>query len=79
MTDTHRYVAASVPNTLENRKEDGKLFVCLFVTVTGIPLSPQQRGVHLVYFWMPISLGMDSGRMMMRHMMKRANRWSVYQ
>lgn len=28
---------------------------------------------------MPISFGMDRGRMMTRHMMKRANRWSVYQ
>lgn len=32
-----------------------------------------------MYFWIPISFGMDSGRMMMRHMMKRAKRWSVYQ
>jgi hypothetical protein len=28
---------------------------------------------------MPISLGMERGRMKMRHMMKRWNRWSVYQ
>lgn len=32
-----------------------------------------------MYFWMPISFGMDRGRIMMRHMMKRANLWSVYQ
>lgn len=34
---------------------------------------------HLVYFWMPISLGIESGRMIMRHMTKSAKRWSVYQ
>lgn len=39
----------------------------------------QTSAVYLVYFWMPISFGIDRGRMMTRHMMKRANRWSVYQ
>lgn len=42
-------------------------------------LWPQMSAAYLVYFWMPISFEMDSGRMMTRHMMKRANRWSVYQ
>lgn len=38
-----------------------------------------QLSTHLVYFWMPISLGIESGRMIMRHMTKSAKRWSVYQ
>lgn len=38
-----------------------------------------QLSTHLVYFWMPISLGIESGRMIMKHMRKSAKRWSVYQ
>lgn len=38
-----------------------------------------QLSAHLVYFWMPISLGIESGRMIMKHMRKSAKRWSVYQ
>lgn len=39
----------------------------------------QGRALYLVYFWIPISFGIDSGRMMTRHTRKRENRWSVYQ
>lgn len=38
-----------------------------------------QLSTHLVYFWMPISLGIESGRTIMKHMRKSAKRWSVYQ
>lgn len=39
----------------------------------------QTSAGYLVYFWMPISLGMERGRMMTRHTMKSEKRWSVYQ
>lgn len=42
-------------------------------------LRLQTNAAYLVYFWMPISFGIDKGRMMTRQMMERANRWSVYQ
>lgn len=38
-----------------------------------------QLSTHLVYFWIPISLGIESGRMIMKHMRNSAKRWSVYQ
>lgn len=44
-----------------------------------LPFTNPMNNSHLIYFCIPISLGIERGKMTKRHMRKSVNLWSVYQ
>lgn len=44
-----------------------------------LPSQEMSAALYLVYFWNPISLGADRGRMTNTESRVREKRWSVYQ
>lgn len=64
------------PQHTDRRREQRWYYINIY---THMLFRAQLSVLYLVYFWILISFGMDKGRMMTRHIMKRANRWSVYQ
>lgn len=45
----------------------------------SLPSQEMSAALYLVYFWNPISLGADRGRMTNTESRVREKRWSVYQ